>query len=331
MGFGLVHTGLLLASLLIAWLAGWVALVLTRRARGWGDRRTFQLFCLGVPVLVVSALGAALVSMLVRGCSLFTPLDTTLSVLILSAGGAMLVVSMATTGWRSWAARRLLDQIAEPLVDARVEAILRGLAQKLDVAAPRLNACRTEYPLACVTGIRQPELILSTWMLTNLDDGELEAVLAHELAHLRHGDNLVAWMAAWLKEGLFYLPTASRAWAEYQADREVVSDSIAVRATGKPLAMASALVKVWQQGLSTSTQRPFQAIETVASFGEEADASIETRIQRLLTDPVAAAGPAFGPLSWAIPALGLLLVGLVLIPLYWMPSPNGGSCLFMPM
>lgn len=332
MTVGLIHTGLLFGSLLIAWLVGWASLALLRSSRAWGDRRSIQLLCLGAPLLVMGILGVATAVMIVRGCHLFTLPDTILSFLMLAAGGAILLVAFGSTVWRTLNARRLLGKIAEPWVDSRVQAILMHLAPRLGVPMPELARCDSEYPLACVTGLRKPTIVLSSWMLEHLDDGELEAVLAHELAHLRHHDNLIAWVTTWLKEGLFYLPTTRRAWAQIQADREVLSDSWAVRATGKPMALASALAKVWQQGLLVAQQRPPYSEGLVAGFSGETEVSLESRIQRLLDDRLASSSaPFFGPRTVLALVTAVLLAALALLPLYLMPSGTGTSCLLMAM
>lgn len=332
MDLGLIHTGLLLFGAVIAWAVGGLSLYLAKSSPAWGDRRSLQLLCLGAPLLVVGVLGGAIGLMIARGCQLFTLVDTILSFLILAACGAILFVSLGSTAWRSWLARRLLSKIAVPSDDERTRRILNHLATRMGVPVPRLAVCDSEHPLACLTGVRKPMIVLSSWMLASMDDAELEAILAHELVHLRNHDNLIAWLAAWLKEGVFYLPTANHAWAQFQGDREVIADAETVRVTGKPMALASALVKVWEQGLSVAGQRPHVVASATAHFGGENHGAIEARVQRLLGSPSATlSGSPFSTLSLMAMSTGVILAVGALLPLYLMPSGAGTSCLLMAM
>lgn len=328
MGFSLVHSGLLIACLLLAFGVSWCSFRLMLRSHAWGDRRSFQLLCLGAPVLILSVLGGVIAAMLVRGCQHFTVDDSILAVLLLGAAGAILSVGFVSITWRFCSIHRLLAQLSIPRQDERVQRILEALGSYMAVRSPKIRLIETDYPVACLVGISRPEILLSSWMLENLDDAELEAVLAHELAHLKHLDNLLAWLMAWIKEGCFYLPIVHKTIAQFQRDREFFSDSRAIRTTNKPMALASALLKVWKQGQATN--RPFLAQEAEAWFCEDAAVSLEARVQRLLDSSAMLHAPAFSPRAWSALALGILLVLAALLPLYLMPS-GSSSCLMMAL
>jgi beta-lactamase regulating signal transducer with metallopeptidase domain len=129
--------------------------------------------------------------------------------------------------------------------------------------------------LALTFGLQRPTIMLSRWMVEALDSKELESVLAHEVGHVSRGDFLATWMATILRDAFFYLPTSAAAYRQFQYERELACDDLALRATGRPLALASALAKVWQHGLSGSLPQPVQALAGP-------DDAIEQRIQRLL-------------------------------------------------
>ncbi len=170
----------------------------------------------------------------------------------------------------SWfAGRRGLEPTAE------LQALADLQAAKLGMPHPRLLVRIKDYPLALTCGLRRPTLLLSTWMLEQLDRGELESVLAHELAHVARRDFLVVWLATMLRDAFFYLPTSRIAYRQLQCEKELACDDLAVGLTHHPLALASALAKVWQELVSEPTFGMAQ------SFTDQDDL-IETRIERLM-------------------------------------------------
>src|SRR5439155_7584396 len=106
--------------------------------------------------------------------------------------------------------------------------------------------------------------------------------LAHELGHVARRDYLVIWLATVLRDAFCYLPTSWAAYRQLQREKELACDDLAVAATNRPLALASALAKVWQQAVSAPT------LATVQPFMEASEA-IEGRIERLLAAPEAGA------------------------------------------
>jgi Zn-dependent protease with chaperone function len=170
-----------------------------------------------------------------------------------------------------------------------LQALAERLAHRLGVPRPRLRVSVASRPLAFGWGLWRPTLLVSTWMLDHLDPQEVEAVLAHELGHAARHDARVVWLATLLRDAFFYLPTSRRAYRQLQADKEMASDELAVRVTARPLALASALVKVWQEALGDHTRGAVQA------FASEATC-IEQRIERLvdgkMRQPAASHSPA---------------------------------------
>ncbi len=147
-----------------------------------------------------------------------------------------------------------------------------------------------EMPVAFTWGLLRPRLVLSTWMAENLDREELEAVLAHELAHAVGRDCRTIWLATLLRDATFYLPWAWRARRAVITGKELLADDAAVAATGHPVALASAIAKVWQRSLLGP---PFPA--GTALQLSEAGSGLQTRIERLLGPEAAGSEPATGP------------------------------------
>jgi heat shock protein HtpX len=156
----------------------------------------------------------------------------------------------------------------------RLHAQLSRLAQQADLPKPTVAVADSRTPNAFATG-RSPSnaaVCVTTGLLNTLDDDELEGVLAHELAHVKNRDVAVMTIASflstlafiivrwgWLFGGRgrnqapvivailvslvvwvvsFFLIRALSRYREYSADRG------AATITGRPSALASALMKI---------------------------------------------------------------------------------------
>ncbi len=165
-----------------------------------------------------------------------------------------------------------------------LQARVDGLADQLEAIRPRLLLCVYDRPLALTYGPWRPTILLSTWMVDHLDRHELDAVVAHELGHVARHDYLVIWLATVLRDAFWYLPASWVAYQQLKLEKEFASDDLAVRATRRPLALASALTKVWQHAVD----RPrFGVAQSLVRASE----SIEGRITRLLDAPAMASTP----------------------------------------
>ena len=81
---------------------------------------------------------------------------------------------------------RALTQSEEP----RAYNMLENLCISRGITMPRLNVIETEQMNAFASGIRDKnyQITLTRGLMNNLDDAELNAVIAHELSHIRHKD-----------------------------------------------------------------------------------------------------------------------------------------------
>ncbi len=81
---------------------------------------------------------------------------------------------------------RSLTQAEEP----RAYNMLENLCISRGMTMPRLNVIETEQMNAFASGIRDKnyQITLTRGLMNQLDDAELNAVIAHELSHVRHKD-----------------------------------------------------------------------------------------------------------------------------------------------
>lgn len=134
-------------------------------------------------------------------------------------------------------------------------------------------------PNGSTVGLRHPTILLTTGLVKTLDHEELETVIAHEAAHGRRRDNRLGWLLFSLRLASFYNPIALLTFHQIGHDIERICDSEAGRLTGKPVALASALLKVHLASRASSHGAPGWP----QSIGRRA-ASLENRARRTLVE-----------------------------------------------
>jgi beta-lactamase regulating signal transducer with metallopeptidase domain len=148
---------------------------------------------------------------------------------------------------------------------------LASLSHRLKVSRPvRLfESALVEVPT--VIGWLRPVILLPATALTGLSAEQLEALLAHELAHIRRYDYLVNLLQTSIETLFFYHPAVWWVSAQVRQEREHCCDDLAVAACGDVLIYARALTALEQMRCPTAQ------LAVAASGG-----SLLVRIQRLL-------------------------------------------------
>lgn len=126
---------------------------------------------------------------------------------------------------------------------------------------------------AFTVGWLNPLVYVDESLAITLSAAELEAVVAHEAAHVRRRDPLRFSALRFLACALFWLTAVRRLVEDLADEAEVVADDAAVR--GQPLALASALLTLAQW----RAPRP-----TGVGFGDRD--MLDRRIRRLAGEPV---------------------------------------------
>ena len=101
---------------------------------------------------------------------------------------------------------------------------------------------RDPRPQAFCVGLLRPRIYLSTGTVDILDERELDAVLAHEAHHAARRDPLRVLVARVLRDALFFLPVMGHVAERYAALAEIAADEAAVRRSGQPGPLASAML-----------------------------------------------------------------------------------------
>jgi Zn-dependent protease with chaperone function len=186
---------------------------------------------------------------------------------------------LALYGLAAALAARTVFLAARALRAAR-RAELRGLA--LAAAVPRQVAgggtawiVPADQLAAHCAGLRRPRAIVSTGLLDLLTPAEQEAVLAHEVAHIRLGHPRVLLLGAVIARSYRWLPPARLAWTRLRRDLEAAADDEAAAAAGTA-PLLSALAKA---ALAAAASPPPAPGSPAPAFAEPAD--LRYRVHRL--------------------------------------------------
>ncbi len=150
--------------------------------------------------------------------------------LVRLVGGWLYIQQLKTTAFtpttRVW---------AEPLAKLREKLAIQTAVQVRESA-------RVAMPV--VIGAIRPVLLLPIGLATGLSLRELEAVLAHELAHIKRHDYAVNLLQSVVEVVYFFHPALWWLSARVREERENCCDDLAVQACGDARALAAALARV---------------------------------------------------------------------------------------
>jgi len=148
-----------------------------------------------------------------------------------------------------------------------------------------------------VIGWFRPLVLMPAATLTGMAPEHIEALLAHELAHIRRHDYLVNVLQRIVEAVLFYHPAVWWVSGQIRRERELCCDDLAVAASGDALVYAHALADL-------ELSRPAHAHTAVAANG----GSLLTRIRRLVGQSQPAPHTAIAPVAALAVALIVLSV-----------------------
>jgi beta-lactamase regulating signal transducer with metallopeptidase domain len=190
-------------------------------------------------------------------------------------------------------ANRLTRRGARPAA-ALWQEILSRFAARLRITRPvrLLESALVEVPTAI--GVFRPVILLPASVFTGLPTRGLEALIAHELAHIRRHDYLVNLLQAVAETLLFYHPAVWWVSGRIRAEREHCCDDLAIAATGDARSYARALVRLEEM-------RGAAPALAVAAGGQ----NLWKRVVRLLRD---APATAERPSAWLAGAVALILL-----------------------
>jgi len=198
-----------------------------------------------------------------------------------------------------------------------VKQVDDALSSKLKVLAQRLRVSRTVQimesalvHIPTVVGWLRPVILLPASALTGLNSEQLEAILAHELAHIKRFDYLVNMLQTVVEILGFYHPAVWWVSHKIRAERENCCDDLAVSVLGDRVRYAKALT-------SMEEIRASKAELAVAASG----GSLLSRVCRL----VGKDSTEKTSFSWIPAVTAILLIGALVIPTAFALATRNGT------
>jgi uncharacterized protein (TIGR03435 family) len=242
-------------------------------------------------IAALNARPASSVDLAPLDASAWLPLVVTLWML-----GVLVLLLRLLGGW--WCINRLhrVSHAAAPSVwtdaAARIAATL-GLAHRVHVVDTALVDTPT------VIGWVKPIILLPVAAFAGLSPSQIEAILAHELAHIRRHDFLVNVLQTFAETILFYHPAVWWLSARIRTEREHCCDEVALSVCGDAVGYAEALVEL-------ESWRTVHSRLAVAATGGK----LMVRVRRLLGASSGDRPRSFGTLMIAgVAALAICVAG----------------------
>ncbi len=163
--------------------------------------------------------------------------------------GSSILASLVTSAGLTVVARRfavpriLGSMAAGSYPDSRLGGLFGGLSRTMGICGVELREARVGNAFSVNLKGRK-FVAVSPSLVQSLSDEESEAVLAHELSHFKNRDALAKGLARLARFGFPFDPFIRLIEAAIHRERELLADRASVRYTGRPLALASALIKV---------------------------------------------------------------------------------------
>ena len=199
-----------------------------------------------------------------------------------SLAGGFFAISMVMNFWAFWFSDRAVlkmyrAQVIGPEEAPELYTMVDRLRQRAELPMPRIAIAPERQPNAFATG-RNPEnavVCVTVGLMDALNKRELEAVIAHELAHIKHRHMLVGTVAAGMAGSIALVGSILRWGIILGSGRNRDDNPLAMLA----MALVAPIVAVIVQ-MAVSRQNEFQADATaVRIMGEKR--GLQSALQRI--------------------------------------------------
>ena len=282
------------------------ALLLTRLTPTGSSRIRFTVWFLALVAIVFSAVAFPLTSLSSSGVIDISKVAVTLperAVYYLLAtwllGTTLMLLHIALGLVRL---RRLRSSAVEVDTDT-LDPVLRSTMEEVQ-RSRRVTLCVSDVArVPSAIGYFRPLVVLPRWVLDEVPPAELNAILLHELAHLRRWDDWTNLVQKVIKGVFFFHPAVWYIESRLALEREMACDDVVLQSNCNPRAYAASLVGLAEKSF---LRRGIQLAQAAVSHV----AQLKLRIVEILQPERPEKGSVLvAKLSVALMATTVLLAG----------------------
>ena len=190
---------------------------------------------------------------------------------------------------------------------AEVQSLVAHIAKRCGLRKPFRVLVSDTISSAAVMGMLKPVLFIPASMISGLSQSQLEAVIAHEIAHIRRFDPIVSFCQSLIEAVLFFNPAVAWIGRQTRMEREACCDAFGVTATGDESLYLDTLA-LWAEKMKNQKSLPVGAL----AFANRQESTLLDRVRRVLF-PDFVPATRFSPISTVF----LFAIGLVLFASLW--------------
>lgn len=185
--------------------------------------------------------------------------------------------------------------------DQQLLAFVNRLKDQMGITSKVKLAFSSRINMPMMLGMIKPVILLPITTIAHLSPAELEAILLHELAHIKRQDYLVNMAQIFIETVLFFNPFMWWISAGIRREREHCCDDLVIAQTNQPLSYAKALAAL---EVGRYVSQPF----TLAAAGQKQH--LFHRIKRITEMKKT-------PLSYGRLAAALIASGALIFSIAW--------------
>lgn len=165
-----------------------------------------------------------------------------------------------------WIVIRRIVRRAERPTDDTWQICVHKISQTIGVRTAVKVLISTDISAPAVFGWIKPVILWPAWALTGISPSMIDAIIAHELAHVRRHDMVVNALQLCIEVLFFHHPAAWWISAQVRSEREHCADELAIRAMES--ANIGSRVLYAQSLLTLEEKRNLSAFTMAASGGK---------------------------------------------------------------
>jgi beta-lactamase regulating signal transducer with metallopeptidase domain/WD40 repeat protein len=207
--------------------------------------------------------------------------------------GVVLCSARPLLGWRTL---RRLRRVGSSAVPNEVLAAMQRVSERLGMRRSVRIFQSTLAQVPVVVGYLRPIILLPVSLVTSVPASQLEAILAHELAHVRRHDFVVNLLQTLVETVFFYHPGVWWLSRQIRVEREHCCDDIVVAVLDDRIEYGRALVAMEQ----------LRGKNSVLALGA-ADGSLLSRVRRI----IGLKSDRSGSSPWSVLALAVCSIAMI--------------------